>query len=144
MERTKADFKALRERVGLSQHDVADAIMVSIKTIKRWENPSVPYEAPADAWEYLENVLEVQSNQVSYTLGVLAKQVEQLGGEPAVVPITYYRDQEMYDRYGRDDGPFGWANNVARLTAYELERRGIGYEFRYPNEGAVSTPGSKY
>ena len=41
MERTKADFKALRERVGLSQHDVADAIMVSIKTIKRWENPSV-------------------------------------------------------------------------------------------------------
>ena len=75
---------------------------------------------------------------------MLAKQVEQLGGEPAVVHITYYRDQAMYDKYGRDDGPFGWANNVARMTAYELERRGIGYEFRYPNEGAVSTPGSKY
>ena len=144
MERTKADFKALRERVCLSQQDVADAIMVSIKSVKRWENPSVSYEAPADAWEYLENVLEVQSNQVSYALGVLAKQVEQLGGEQSVVPITYYRDQEMYDKYGRDDEPFGWANNVARMTAYELERRGIGYKFRYPNDGAVSTPCSKY
>ena len=144
MERTKADFKALRERVGLSQHDVADAIRVSIKTIKRWENPSVPYEAPADAWEYLENVLEVQSNQVSYALGVLAKQVEQLGGEPAVVPITYYRDQAMYDEYGRDTGKFGQANASARAVATALEQRGIKVTFNYPLHGAISTEGSRY
>ena len=28
--------------------------------------------------------------------------------------------------------------------AYELERRGIKVEFRYPSDGAVSTPGSRY
>lgn len=28
--------------------------------------------------------------------------------------------------------------------AYELGKRGIAYSFRYPDDGAVSTPGSNY
>lgn len=144
MARTKADFKALRERVGLSQNDIADALGVNIKTVKRWEKPDFPYSAPDDAWAYLKEVLDSQRQQVSYLLAVVAKQVEELGNEPAVVPITYYRDQAMYDEYGRDEGPFGWPNAVARAVAVELERRGIGYEFRYPTEGAIRTPGSNY
>ena len=41
---------------------------------------------------------------------VVAKQVESLGFEPVTVPITYYRDQVMYDEFGRDPGPYGQAN----------------------------------
>ena len=70
--------------------------------------------------------------------------VEQFGKNPVLVPITYYRDQQMYDKYGRDEGPFGWPNAVARKLAYELGKRGIAYSFRYPDDGAVSTPGSNY
>lgn len=50
----------------------------------------------------------------------------------------------MYDKYGRDEEPFGWPNAVARKLAYELGKRGIAYSFRYPDDGAVSTPGSNY
>lgn len=81
---------------------------------------------------------------LSYCLGIIAQQVEEYGKEPVCVPITYYRDQKMYDEYGRDEGPFGWPNAVSRMVAYELERRGIEYEFRYPTEGAISTDGSNY
>ena len=35
--RSKADFKCLRERVGLSQQDVASALGVNIRSVKRWE-----------------------------------------------------------------------------------------------------------
>lgn len=144
MTRTKAAFKALRESAGLSQQNVADALDVNISTAKRWEKPSFPYDAPDDAWEYLEGVKETQEEQVSFMLAAVAEQVEQMGKEPVVVPITYYRDQKMYDEFGRDPGPFGWPNAVARKVVYELERRGIACEFRYPTEGAVRTPGSNY
>lgn len=142
--RTKADFKALREACGLSQQNVADALGVHLQTIKRWEKPSFPYAVPDDAFGYLDSVAESQANQVNYMLGVVAKQVEQFGKNPVLVPITYYRDQQMYDKYGRDEGPFGWPNAVARKLAYELDKRGISYSFRYPDDGAVSTPGSNY
>lgn len=141
---SKAEFKAMRERAGLSQADVASALGVNIKTEKRWEQPHFTYDPPEDAWEYLNDVLEKQRKQVAYCLSVISKQVEALGFEPAMVPITYYRDQAMYDLYGRDPGPYGWPNAVARALAVELDRRGIAYEFRYPDEGAVSTPGSNY
>lgn len=142
--RTKADFKALREACGLSQQNVADALGVHLQTIKRWEKPSFPYAVPDDAFGYLDSVAESQANQVSYMLSVVAKQVEQFGKNPVLVPITYYRDQQMYDIYGRDKGPFGWPNAVARKLAYELDKRGISYSFRYPDDGAVSTPGRNY
>lgn len=143
--RSKADFKALRERVGLSQQDVATALGVNIKTAKNWENPKQDrYRIPADAWSYLDHALDLQKQQVSYACAVVAKQVEAFGAEPVTVPITYYRDQAMYDEFGRDSGPFGQANANARAMAYELERRGIKVEFRYPTENAISTPGSRY
>ena len=116
---------------------------MNIRTVKGWEDPKLDrYNAPAAAWEYIDNALEVQKQQVSYACAVVAKQVESLGVEPVTVPITYYRDQVMYDEFGRDPGPYGQAN--ARAMAYELERRGIKVEFRYPSDGAVSTPGSRY
>ena len=115
-----------------------------MQTIKRWEKPSFPYAVPDDAFDYLDGVAEAQAKQVDYMLSVVAKQVEQFGKNPVLVPITYYRDQQMYDKYGRDEGPFGWPNAVARKLAYELGKRGIAYSFRYPDDGAVSTPGSNY
>lgn len=135
---SKAQFKALREIVGLSQGNVADALSVNIKTVKSWENPArETYTVPEYAWDYLKKVRESQKNQVSYSLGVIAQQVENFGVEPVLVPITYYRDQAMYNEWGRDEGPVGWPNAVARQIAIELDRRGIPYEFRYPTEGAV-------
>ena len=60
------------------------------------------------------------------------------------VTLTYYRDQEQYDACGRDDGPVGYVNAMSRDVAAELERCGITVSFRYPDDGAIRTPGSNY
>ena len=118
---------------------------MNIRTVKGWEDPKLDqYNAPAAAWEYIDHALEVQKQQVSYACAAVAKQVEAHGVEPVTVQITYYRDQVMYDEFGRDPGSCGQANANARAMAYELERRGFSVEFRYPGEGPVHTPGSRY
>lgn len=145
MARGKADFKAKRERLGLTQQDIADALGINIKTVKNWENPrQTRYRISDVAWEYLDRVIDAQAQQVAYACSVVEKRIEELGRKPAVVAITYYRDQATYDRFGREAGPFGQANATARAIACELERMGIQVEFRYPDDGAIPTPGSNY
>lgn len=142
--RSKADFKALRERVGLLQTDVAKKLGVNVRSVKRWEDPSFPNHAPEDAWAMLDEAMDIQKQQVSYACAVVAKQVEDTGFVPDRVNVTYFRDQETFDRYGRDDGPFGQANANARAVATALEQRGIKVTFNYPLHGAIRTEGSRY
>lgn len=145
MARGKADFKAQRERLGLTQQDIADALDVNVKTVKNWENPrQTRYRISNAAWEYLDRAHDMQAQQVAYACSVVEKRIDELGREPAAVSITYYRDQATYDRFGREAGPFGQANANARAIACELERKGIKVEFRYPDDGAIPTPGSNY
>lgn len=132
---TKAEFKALRERVGMSQQNVADALNVNVRSVKRWEHEAYPYDAPDKAWKLLEHRLDVQRRMVEYAVDV----VEKAGFVPSLIPITYYRDQQMYDRGGRDKGLYGIANANARATADVLERMGFEIEFRYPCEDSDSS-----
>lgn len=145
MSRGKADFKARREQLGLTQQDVAQALTVNVKTVKNWENPrQTRYRISDAAWEYLDRAADMQAQQVAYARSVIEAQSGALAGNTVVVPITYYRDQATYDRFGREAGPFGQANANARAIASELERMGIQVEFRYPDDGAISTPCGNY
>ena len=138
---TKADFRAIRETIGLTQADVAKALGVSLRTVKRWEHPDWQ-EPPEDAWAWLMDMHErhdaAVDAMVDRTLTVAGR------GDIDVVAITYYRDQSQYDAHGREPGPYGFANAVARDVAAELAREGVSVEFAYPDDGAVSTPGSRY
>lgn len=136
---TKAQFKALRERVGMSQQDVADTLGVNARTVKRWEHEADRREPPADAVELLKRQLNVQREMVDYMVGVCERVTEERGRMPSLVPIAYYRDQAMYDEFGRDSGPFGVANANARAVAQELEALGYEVEFRYPCEDTDSS-----
>lgn len=139
---TKADFRAIRETIGLTQGDVAKALGVSLRTVKRWEHPDWQ-EPPEDAWAWLLDMLDRHDAMVDEAVGrALAIAAER--GEPETVVITYYRDQAQHDAHGREPGPYGFVNAVSREVALELNGEGIETEFRYPDEGAISTPGSGY
>lgn len=142
--KTKAQFRAMRDRVGLSQQDVADELDVNIKTVKRWEKPDNDCLPPEDAWSLLEHALNIQRQQVDYAFAVVDDQIDQTGKPPEQVVLTYFRDQQMYDDHGRDLGRFGQANATARAVAFVLEDLGCNVVFAYPGEGAIGAEGSRY
>lgn len=78
---------------------------------------------------YRETPLQSQQGtQVAWSTSMHA---EVFAESPIVMPITYYRNQAVYDECGRDAGPYGQANAASRAIASELERMGIQVEFRY-------------
>ena len=139
---TKADFRAIRETIGLTQGDGAKALGVALRTVKRWEHPDWQ-EPPEDAWAWLLGMQErhdaLVDEAVDRVLAIAAKR-----GAPDVVSITYYRDQAQHDAHGREPGPYGFANSVAREVALDLNGEGIETEFRYPDDDSISTPESGY
>ena len=145
MARTKADFRALRETVGFSQHTLAAELGVSPLSVKRWERPDIDgYNPPADAWELLDSYLATHDQMVAEVFAEVRLQVKANGRKPDCIPITYYRDQAQFDALGRDEGYYGVANANARALAGKLRRAGYTVEFRYPGELGATTPGSRY
>ena len=138
---TKADFRAIRETIGLTQGDVAKALGVALRTVKRWEHPDWQ-EPPEDAWAWLLDMHDRHDAAVDAMVDKVMALVSEHG--PEVVSITYYREQSQYDAHGREPGPCGFANSVAREVALDLAGEGIETEFRYPDDGALRTPGSRY
>lgn len=141
MQTTCAEVKALRESVGLSQADLADLAGVTVRSVRRWERDITP---PEDVLELLERYVIRKAKAVEAALETVERITEQMGRAPDLVPMTYYRSQAEYDELGRDPGPVGVANANARAVADALMARGVAVEFRYPDEGAVRTPGSGY
>lgn len=142
-QRTKATFKALRETVGLSQDNVARDLGVSVTSVKRWERPGYQHP-PVDAWDYLLDAYQAHCDAVNGALEQVDEIADIAGHDPELVPITYWRTQEQYDKAGRDPGYVGVVNARARAVGDEILLRGIEVEWRFPEEGAVSTPGSRY
>lgn len=143
--RTKADFAALRETVGLTQANLADDLGVQARSVRRWEQPGREgYEPPADAWDMLDSYADLQRQMVGHARETVMRTGEEAGRQPDEVVLTYYRSQEQYDELGRDEGWYGVANANARAVAAELARYGLSVRFAYPGEGAIRTPGSRY
>lgn len=128
--RSKAEFRALRESVGLSQADVARALGVTVRSVRRWETPSPGYlGAPDDAWALLDDAIARQNAVVAGALDT----VDALPGR--TVQLAYYRDQEQFDEYSREPGePYGQANANARLVADALRSHGVDVSFAYPDD----------
>lgn len=134
MEHSKAQFKAIRERVGLSQEDVANALGNAVRTVKRWESPNYQ-QPPEDAWDYLEQALAQHTRIVDDALRTVEKTIKGHGGrKPDHVDLLYYKTQQQYDLYGRDPGSYMIVNARTREIAVRLEQLGVEARFHYPEE----------
>lgn len=125
--KTKARFRATRESLGLSQHDVADALGVQERTARRWEAPGYN-DPPEDAWSWLSSMENRYQDGVSAAIDAVKKSGAQ------IVSISYYRSQEEYDALGRDEGPVGFANAISREVMLWLEGRGYDVRMQFPEE----------
>nr|DAQ31604.1 MAG TPA: helix-turn-helix domain protein [Caudoviricetes sp.] len=126
--RSKQEFKALREQVGMSQTDLALALGVAERSVKRWESIKYSnYSAPQDAWDILDDALNLQRQVISAALGQIDEAAQEVGGYPASVKLVYWSSQAEYDEYHcvDDDGDWRQANATARIVSYALHERGI-------------------
>lgn len=126
MERTKADFKALRETVGISQQALADALGVDKRSVQRWEAYGNSWRPPADAWDVLDAARVRQQWTVKNAL--------EIANDPKnlhmPVNLTYWRSQEDYERAGHG-GDYQAANANARMIAARLEDDGRVVSFGF-------------
>lgn len=127
-ERTKAEFRALREMVGVTQQSLADRLGVKILSVKRWELPNRPQQAPDRAWELLYSLLAVQT-----------KQIEEATREPEeVVSLPYWMGSADFEEYADEDEPAQtWteANATQRAIAIQLGMAGVAVYWHDAAEG---------
>lgn len=127
MDRTKAEFRALRETVGMTQGALAGEMGVQIRSVKRWENPDAPQEPPEEAWEVLDDAIEAQRRVVSYTLGKVDEIAEKRGDYPKAVAMPYWACSADYKKFHTvpDGGDWRMANANLRLISFALHEKGI-------------------
>lgn len=128
-----ADFRALREQVGYSQQDVADALGIKVLSVKRWEKPDYPFEIPRTAWDLLDSAYELQVTVVEAAVDEACGAGESTGLHiETPVRLTYWRTQGDYDaRHPHDPGSYTQANATARAVAEKLRALGFRVYFQY-------------
>lgn len=128
-----ADFRSLREQVGYSQQDVADALGIKVLSVKRWERPDYPFEIPKDAWNLLDSAYELQLAVVEAAVDEVCGAGESTGLHIEVpVRLTYWRTQGDYDaRHPHDPGSYTQANATARAVSEKLRALGFHVCFQY-------------
>lgn len=130
--RTKAEFAAIRETVGMTQAMLADHLGVEVRSVKRWESPSAGgYHAPQDAWDVLDAAADLQAQVVEFALGKITEAENETGHAPDSVNLRYWRSQADYDENHiyDDGGDWRMANANSRLVAAILRLRGINVEW---------------
>ena len=122
MIRSKTNFRAIREMLGMSQQLMADLLDVDVRSVKRWESPkAVGYKAPDDAWDLLNEWRQRQNWVIEATLDNLGEVEEEMGGKPRTVRLSYWFSAEEYESFHPGEGPY-WqmANANSRAVAVNL------------------------
>ncbi|MEE8666862.1 MAG: hypothetical protein SOI13_01500 [Bifidobacterium mongoliense] len=132
--RGKAQFRAMRERVGLSRLAVAELLHNRVDTVKGWENPSYRWDPPEDAWRLLDDMMARHMRVVGEAVKRVEDAVAAEGGKPSCVMLPYFRSQAQYDEFGRDPGRFEVANANAMEIGVVLEHDGYEVVYLYPEE----------
>lgn len=137
--RTLAEFRAIRETVGMTQGMLAEELGVNPRSVRRWESPDYDgYRPPQDAWDALDAALETQRRGIAAALGKLDEIVQERGAAPDSVRLTYWVSQGACDRhhYVDDGGDWRMANATNRMLAAALHERGIEVDWTDgPREG---------
>lgn len=127
--RTKAEFRALRETLGLTQQRMADDLGVKVLSVKRWESPKYPQQAPANAWELLDTLQAVQDSAVEAALRQVQVVTHDMRDEPAEIVLPYWASQDDYMEHhylaAESDASWTEVNATNRRIALVMRQLGI-------------------
>jgi hypothetical protein len=118
--RTLAEFRAIRETVGMTQGMLAEELGVNPRSVRRWESPDYEgYQPPQDAWEALDDALDTQRRGIAAVLDKVEDVAKRHGGYPDAVRLPYWTSQDAYDEghYVDDGGDWRMANATNRIIA---------------------------
>ncbi len=135
MEHTKANFRALRETVGMTQAHLAKECGIDPRSVRRWEDPANSAYAPREfAWDVLIKAREAQIKAIDAAIDAVEQIEEQQGAAPESVSLTYWASATQYAHAHPEEDPANWqmANANARLTAHMLDKMGFKVEFGFP------------
>lgn len=129
--RGKAEFRAMRETLGLTQQRLADELGVKVLSVKRWESPKYPQQAPDVAWDLLDALMDAQDEAVSTALEQVQSIEADQDAKPREIVLPYWSSQQDYidHHYTEDDGSWTEANASSRRLACLL--RWLGYDIRW-------------
>lgn len=135
MERTKSNFRALREMVGMSQGHLAMVCGIDSRNVRQWEDPKEQGCQPCDfAWDVLEDARKAQL--VAYDAAITAVEdvSDEAGHAPKSVRLTYWPDAITYAHAHPEEDPAKWQmkNATARLAGHMLEEMGYTVDYDFP------------
>lgn len=128
MERTKAEFRALREMVGLTQEEMAETMSVQPRAVRRWGSEKAPeYRPPADAWRLLDHYRRLQDEVILAATDKVVAIADEMGGYPEEIVLPYWSSQADYEAHhvADDGGSWRMANATARAVAACMIDRNI-------------------
>ena len=114
--RSKAEFAALRELVGLSQSMVADVLHLNSKSVKSWESPAFKARPSEAAWKEIDALVESMNKFVE---GVL-REASQNG--PVELCIVRIKHRDISSEI---------VNARVRAAVYVLISEDVAFTVRY-------------
>lgn len=129
MARSKAEFRAIREMIGLTQAALASELGVEVRSVKRWESPEAPQTPPEDAWGVLDAAKAHQDEIIAFALEKVAELEDKMGEPARKVSIPYWASAEDYRAHSTDaaagvGGDWRMANANGRRLAAALMATG--------------------
>lgn len=135
--RGKADFRLMRELLGLPQEWVAKRVGVDARTVRNWESPRYFYPPKREAWDLVEGLWRRADAKTAGLVEIAssaARVARERGVEPAPLMLAYWRDAAQWTKAHPADGDAGmWRieNAAARLAADRLHAMGLPVAIAY-------------
>lgn len=127
--RDKADLKAVRESIGISQIDLSEELGVTVRSIKRWEQ--IGWEEPPErVWELIEDLVAAHEEEVD---DLVSRIVADLGdpiatgesGEKGAGEVACATADELVaDGFETHDAPAAPDEGAESLTGNEVPAEG--------------------
>ena len=92
MQKTKIQFRAMRESLGLTTTNVGEAVGITSASVIQWEQPNKKHHKPSQAgWDYLDTIRQYQAAVISYCVRCYEEEKRE------ECKLAYFRNQAEYD-----------------------------------------------